>query len=90
MWCQSVAMFIPGILRGGGNSPKNIWGIWGESPPKKKTYNPPPTAAKLCALNLFFGRYNELQIYHGNFLLMDSKHRKLFVIKQSKKVQICV
>jgi len=47
------------------------------SHPSKKT------AAKLCVLNLFFGRYNELQIYHGNFLLMDSKHRKLFVIKPS-------
>ena len=54
-----------------------------QSPPKK-TYNSPTTAAKLCALNLFFGRDNELQIYHGNFLLLDNKHRKLFVIKQSK------
>jgi len=46
----------------------------------------PPTAAKLCALGLrvFFGRDNELQIYHENFLLMDIKYRKLFVIKQSK------
>jgi len=38
----------------------------------------------LCALNLFFDRDKELQIYHGNFLLMDNKHRKLFVIKQTK------
>jgi len=37
-----------------------------------------------CALNLFFGRHNELQPYHEHFLLMDNKHRKLFVIKQSK------
>ena len=37
----------------------------------------PQTAAKLCALNLFIGRNNELQlhVYHGNFLLMDNKHR---------------
>jgi len=40
--------------------------------------------AKLCALNLFFGRDNELPIYHGNVVLMDNKHRKLFVTKQSK------
>ena len=24
-------------------------------------------------------------MYHGNILLMDNKHRKLFVIKQSKE-----
>ena len=51
-------------------------------PPKKMTYNFPPNAAKLYALNLFLGRDNELEIYHGNFLLMYNKHRKLFVIKQ--------
>ena len=29
----------------------------GDSPNPQKTYNsPPPTAAQLCALNLFFGR----------------------------------
>ena len=46
-------------------------------------YNP-PKPLPMCALNIFFGRVNELQIYHGNFLLMDNKHRKSFVIKQSK------
>jgi len=34
------------------------------------------------------GRDNELQIYHGIFLLMDNKHRKLFVTKQSKGCKI--
>jgi len=37
----------------------------------------PQTAAKLCALNHFFGRDNELQTYHGNVILMDNKHSKL-------------
>jgi len=56
----------------------------GSLPPQKKITIPPPrTAAKSAALNLFFGRNSELQIYHGNFL-MDNKHMKLFVIKQSK------
>ena len=41
-------------------------------------------AAKLCALYLFFGQDSELQILHGNFLLVDDKHRKLFAIKQPK------
>jgi len=59
-----------------------FWG-GGDFPPPSN-YNFPQMAVKLCALNLFFGRDNELQIYHGNFLLMDTKHRKLFVIKQSK------
>ena len=40
--------------------------------------------AKLCALNIFFQPGNELEIYHGNILLTDNEHRKLFVIKQSK------
>ena len=65
-------MFIPGVF------------FWGGNPPKKETYNSPQTAAKLCALNLFFGQDNELQIYRGNFLLMNNKHGKLFVIKQSQ------
>jgi len=51
---------------------------------QKKTYTPKKTAAKLCALSLFFGRGSESQIYHGNFLLIDNKHRKLFVIMQPK------
>ena len=58
----------------------------GGNPPKKTLTIPPSTQTdgKLCALNLFFSRNNELPIYHGNFLLTDNKHRKLFVIKQSK------
>ena len=49
----------------------------GGFPPKK-------TAAKLCALNLYFCPDNGLHIYHGNLLLMDNKHMKLVVIKQSR------
>jgi len=65
---NSLSVFIPGFffffLGGGG------------FPPKKLTI--PPTAAKLCALNLFYAWDNKLQIglYDGNFLLMDNKHRK--------------
>jgi len=61
--------------------------LGGLPPSPQKTYNFPQTAAKLCALNalnLFFNRGNDLQTYHGNFLLMDNEHRKLFVTKQSK------
>jgi len=61
-----------------------FWGGGDFLPLPKNLQFPPQTAAKLCALNVFFGRDNELQIYHGNFLLMDNKHRQLFVIKQSK------
>jgi len=69
---QSV--FIPGIFEMGG----------GEFP-TKKTYNPPNSCQVVCSI--FFGRENELQIYQiydRNFLLMDNKHRKLFVVKHSK------
>jgi len=54
-------------------------------PPPKKNLQSPQTAAQIVSsMNLFSSRDNDLQIYHGNFLLMDNKHRKLFVIKQSK------
>ena len=49
----------------------------------------PQTAAKLCVLNLFFRRDNELQIHHGNFLLMDNKHRKLAYLSL-KCTKICL
>jgi len=55
----------------------------GAIPPKKElTVSPTQTTTKLCAL-YFFRRDNELQIYLGNFILMDNKRRKLFIIKQS-------
>ena len=71
-------MFIPDIFGGG------------IPPPQKKTYTShPQTAAKLWTdLDLYFGGDNELDIYQGNFLLPDNKHRKLFVIKQRKRAQI--
>ena len=47
----------------------------GENPPAQKTFSSPQTAAKLCALT-FFGRNNELQIYHRNFLLIAIKQPK--------------
>jgi len=47
----------------------------GENSPAQKTYSSPQTAAKLCALT-FFGRDNELQIYHRNFLLIAIKQPK--------------
>jgi len=53
------------------------------SPPPKKTYNP-PNGWQIVYSKSFFRRGKELQIYHGNSLLMDNKHRKLFVTKQSK------
>jgi len=57
--------------------------LFGEIPPKKLTIS--PKWLPDCVLKIFFfGRDNELQIYHGNFLLMYDKHRKLFV----KRVQI--
>jgi len=68
------SLFIPGIFFGGGTNP----------PQKKLAIFPPQTAAELCALNHFIGLDNELQIHHGKFSLMNNKHRKLFVIKQSK------
>ena len=52
------------------------------SPPKKLT--PPKNGCQIVYSRSFFGRDNELQIYHGNVLLMDNKQRELFVIKQSE------
>jgi len=66
MLLHTSPLFIPGIF-------------WGEGIPPQK--NNPLKVAKLCALNLFFGQESELQICHGNILLMDNECRKLFVIK---------
>jgi len=61
-----------------------IPGIFGAVPPQKKLTIPPNGCRIVCSESFLFGRDNESQIYHGNFLLMDNKHWKLFVIKQSK------
>jgi len=69
-----------GIPPGGGGFPP----VAGDSPGGG---DPPRTAAKWRALNLesfFLGWENELQIYHGNFLLMDNKRRQLLVVKQRR------
>ena len=41
--------------------------------PQTYTFPQKKTAAKLCALNLSYGRDNELQIYHRNLLIKDNK-----------------
>ena len=69
-------VFIPGIFFFGGG--RRI------PPPKKKTYSPPPNSCRIVCSKSFFDGDSELKIYPGNFLLMDNKHRKLYVIKQSK------
>jgi len=56
----------------------------GGNPPQKNLQFPPQTAAKLCALNIFFRPGQRITNISQNFLLMDNKHRKLFVTKQSK------
>ena len=72
----SASLYSGHLFLGGGT---------GFTPPPKKTYSSPKRLPN-CALNIFFGRDNELQIYHGIFLLIiDNKHRKLIVIKQSKR-----
>jgi len=53
------------------------------SPPAKVKI--PPQRLPNSVLWISFGRGNELQIYHENFLLMNHKHRKLFVDEKSKR-----
>jgi len=55
-----TSVSIPDIFFGGGFFPQKL------------TIPSPQTATKLCALNLFFSRDSELQINHGNLLLMDN------------------
>jgi len=72
------AAFIPGIF----------W-VLGNFPPKSYSSPPPNAAAKLGDLSLFSAETINSPIYHGNFLLTDNKHRKFFVIKQSKGANLC-
>ena len=53
----------------------------GRIPPKITI---PPKRLVNCVLQIFSSRDDELPIHHGNFLLTDNKHGKLFVIKQAK------
>ena len=58
--------------------------FWGVSPSPKKAYNFPPNGWQtVCSKSFLAGTMNYQ--YHGNFLLMDNKHGKLSVIKQSKR-----
>ena len=70
-WTEFVMQWVPGA-ESAMYSTHLFVGIG--IPPPKKVHPPKKTAAKLCALNHSFCRDNELQIYHGNFLLMDNKH----------------
>jgi len=59
-------LFIPGIFLGG-RIPH--------------TYNFPQTAVTLCSLIFFSAGTTDYKlIYHGKFLSMDNKHRKLFAL----------
>jgi len=57
--------------------------FFGGESPSKKTYNPPNGCQIVSSKCLFFVWDNKLglRIYHGNYLIMDNKHRKPFVIK---------
>ena len=55
----------------------------GESPPPKKLTVPSNGCQVVCS-KIFFCWRSELQIDHVEVLLVDNKHRKLFVVKQSK------
>ena len=67
------SVFIPGFF---------FWG--GVSPSPQKAYNFPPNGwQSVCSKSFLAGTMNYQ--YHGNFLLMDNKHGKLSVIKQSKR-----
>ena len=50
--------------------------------PLKKTYNPPQKSGcqTVCSESFFRPEQWIIQTYHGNILLMDNKHRKLFVV----------
>ena len=60
----------------------NLFGKGGIPPPPKKTYNPPNRCQIVCSKFFLAGKMNYK--CHGKSLLMYNKHRKLFVIKQSK------
>jgi len=67
------------------NTCSNVYSIrlLGGFPHPPKNYNSPQRLPN-CRPKSFFHRDNELQIYHGKFLLMNNNQGKLFVIKQSK------
>jgi len=57
-----------------------FWRGGGIPPPPKGLTVSPKDWQIVCSKSFFGGRDNELPLYHGNFLLSDNKHRKLFFI----------
>jgi len=71
-------------VRAADTDPRNVYSRH-LLPPPKKTYNFPRKRLPNYVFKIFFsaGKTNYKHITK-NFLLMDKKHRKLFVIEQSK------
>jgi len=64
--------------------------VWNLPPKKLLKLTTPQTAAKLQALNLFFDWDNELQIYHGSFLLMDNKQGNYSSLSNQNGENLCL
>jgi len=72
-------VFIPGIFFGAGG---------GFPLPEKNLQSRLQTGAKLYALNLYFSRVNEFQIYRGSFLFNGQLTREIIRHWAIKRVQI--
>ena len=64
--------------------PRHLFRGMGESPPPQKKLTVPSNGCQVVCSKFFFCWRSELQIDHVEVLLVDNKHRKLFVVKQSK------
>jgi len=53
-------------------------------PPQNLQFAPPNSCKTVCSVSFFRSRQRITNMHHGNFPSVDNKHRKLFVIKQSK------
>jgi len=58
--------------------------FWGGGVHPKNVQSPSPNGCQIVCSKSFSRPDSELQIYHGNVLLIDNKHRQFFAIGQPK------
>jgi len=83
----TAGMCTTGHLLASHTAPKGVvqcllQAFLGRGIPPGRAYSSPPNGCQIVCSEFVFD--NELQVCHGNFLLMDYKHRKLFVSKLSQ------
>jgi len=64
--------------------------VWNLPPKKLLKLTTPPNGCQIAGSKSFFGWDNELQIYHGSFLLMDNKQGNYSSLSNQNGENLCL